>query len=237
MSRRPKQLPDRLDFDEERKEGGKREALPTDRNLRLIDHDQASGLSRQEVIDKLKGYRLVQSGTTNPKNWVRYINTEEGILRGGGFPIRNDPDEPFIVLKNQSANFTWSIQKSNTILFYKVPKDSPLLLPDSIVSILAEYKSKSMDNNKNIVAIDKGGRVIKSDTSISGLATKINGGRNGLSKALRLGNRFKGFYLMKLTDKDLLDLTNKLTIANAMRRPMRDDLPDDVMEVIDRYYP
>ena len=222
----------RLEFDEERN------LMPTLNNLRILQIEAVQKkhtLTRFDVLEKLKGYSLIANkfNTTNNR-WTRYIDTEDGFLRGGGFPIRNKPEEPFLVLKNVSQKFTFSIQRETVILFEKIPKNSPLLNNPTINDLVSEFRDKSgslyvtMDDNF----------AVEASLSMAQLARTLKVNRGSLARKFRGEvEKHKQYYLFRLTpgDRDMLihrvaNLTDAEREGNSCIRP-------SVLDVINHYYP
>jgi len=75
-----------------------------------------------EITEKLKKYYYVPKEIYDviPLSiWYRYYDTEKGF-RTGGFLIKNDPE--FLVFKNLSKNYTWSVAKKNLEALWLRPR-------------------------------------------------------------------------------------------------------------------
>lgn len=162
-------------------------------------------LTRQDVIEKLSDYILLENKLdTRPNLWVRYINIKDGKLRTGGFPIRNEENEEFIVLKNISLNFTFSIKRKDVLLFQKIPKHSLMLLSEKALNIINKYESKQ---GKLYTALGAKFRILKSSKTVAGLARELGVDRKSLGKAYRLQKlKFKNFILFKLDQEQVDEL-------------------------------
>tara|TARA_R110000868_G_scaffold54184_2_gene169659 strand:- start:638 stop:1432 length:795 start_codon:yes stop_codon:yes gene_type:complete len=223
----------RLEFDENR------QLRPTLENLRILQIEpvqKKSTLTRDDVIQKLSGYSLLTNkyNTTNNR-WTRYIDTDDGYLRGGGFPIRNNANEPFIVMKNVSQKYTFSIQRETVILFEKIPKGSPLLTNPVINNLVSEFRDKR--DGSLYVAMNDIDFAISSSLSIAELSRLTSVNRGILARKFR-GNevRHKQFYLFRLSKADLDLLTNRVGDLSETDKLGNSGVMPDVMTIINHYY-
>ncbi len=220
----------RLEFNEQG------ELLSTLRNLEILQiqaQQKKSSLSRRDVIEKLQGYRLLTDKLdTHNNRWTRFIDLDDGFLRAGGFPIRNKPFEEFIVLKNVSKKFTFSIKRSNVILMDKLPRDSPSLLTDDAFALATDFGNRN--SGSLFVSLSGDFQTVQKSNSVSGLARLIGINRGGLGRNFKnQSQQYKGFYLFKLSIADY----QELQVAIERIGNVKIGISDDLMEVIDRFYP
>lgn len=215
----------RLKF-QETDEPGKKTLIRDDPlNIEILSRPAEEGdLERLQVIDKLKGYRLLddKNNTTN-RRWIRYINVNDGKLRTGGFPIKNEAE--YIVLKNVSKKITLSIRKDDVIIFEKVPSG---ILPENIQNLF-----DNISGTGNIyVIISPDLQFIYTGRTINEVAINSNINRNSVSRAIR-GNRgiIKKHYLFKMTNDELENVRTSLENVD-----LGDGVDSRVLEVINRFY-
>lgn len=209
-------------------EGPGRKALVEDdpTNIEILAQEATEGdLSRIQVIDKLKGYRLlVNKDNTTNRRWIRFINIEQGKLRTGGFPIKNEGE--FIVLKNVSKKITLSIKKDNVIIFEKVPAG---ILPPNI----QELFNNLSNTGNNYVIISPDLQFIFTGRTMTQVARNANMNRNSVSRAFGANRRMiKKHYLFRMTNEELENVRTLLEDVD-----LGDNIDPQVMEIINRYYP
>ena len=222
------EFPERLDF-----VNGKLQA--TARNVKLLSIDpktRKNALTRAQVLEKLENYRLIKPFETKTNRWTRYINIKDGFLRAGGFVIRNEKSEDFLVFKNVSANFTFSVKRKDIILFERIPKDSVAVTAQ--VNVVIQQFQKTTGSMR--VAVDNAIKTVIIAPNISKLASEANLNRGGLSRAFKAErNAYKNFLIFSLSKKDANALKKK--ILNIPEKDKRFKLiPDNVMEIINRFY-
>ena len=221
----------RLEFDENR------ELVPSLENLRILQieaEQKKSSLTREDVIQKLQGYRLLTDklNTTN-RRWTRYIDKEDGFLRAGGFPIRNEPSEEFIVMKNVSKRFTFSINRAKVILMEKLPKGSIELISQEGQQLVIDFVNRS-GSGTNFVALKDDFSVVHRANNNTALSRLIQVNRGALGRKFRANSgKHKDWFLFKLSLGDFNDLNEMIPLQNANLS----GIPDDLQAVIDRYYP
>lgn len=217
----------RLEFDEDRS------ILLTDENVRILTIEPVeSNITRRDVLRKLIGYKKVSSNNTNNRRWTRFINKKDGLLRTGGFPIRNDPDEEFIVLKNVSKKFTLSINKNDVVLFEKIPKRSLDFYIPGAQRLIRKYRNK---NGKKFVALKGDFSDLKESSSMAGLTRLTGLSRGSLGKNFRENNLFQGNYLLfKMSAEEFRQLTNEVRLIN--RIPTITDIDPEVLREVNKYY-
>jgi hypothetical protein len=225
----------RLEFDENNK------LIPSLDNLRILQIEAAEPkhlLRRADVLEKLQGYRLLTNKlNTTTKRWTRYIDKSDGMLRAGGFPIRNDPNEEFIVMKNVSKKFTFSINRENVILMEKLPKDSMLLLSDEVMGLISEFRDVKQDGNQFVVVKDDFNTMF-SAASNTVLAREAGLNRGGLGKAFRLRKvKYKDVFIFKLSEADKNELRERLNELSDEDKIGNRGIPLNLLQVIDQYYP
>lgn len=221
----------RLEFDENN------DLVVSPENLRILmiePEQKKTDLTRTDVFDKLRGYRLLtDNNKTNIKRWTRYININDGLLRAGGFPIRNMPNEEFIVMKNVSKKYTFSIKKSEIVLMEKKPVEHNI--SDEAFAFISQFHNKPQ--GINIVAFDKSFRDgIKESLTYKDTAGLMGVDRKALSVAFRNGRVIfkKKWFIFKLNDEDTKDLSNRLRSINPTEIGTHDA---NIIEIINRYYP
>lgn len=221
----------RLEFDENN------DLVVSPENLRILmiePEQKKTDLTRTDVFDKLRGYRLLtDNNKTNIKRWTRYININDGLLRAGGFPIRNMPNEEFIVMKNVSKKYTFSIKKSEIVLMEKKPVEHNI--SDEAFAFISQFHNKPQ--GRNIVAFDKSFRDgIKESLTYKDTAGLMGVDRKALSVAFRNGRVIfkKKWFIFKLNDEDTKDLSNRLRSINPTEIGTHDA---NIIEIINRYYP
>jgi len=224
----------RLEFDDDNK------IIPSLQNLRILNItavEPKHSLTRVDVLRKLQGYRLITDKLqTTTKHWTRYIDINDGFLRAGGFPIRNKPEEEFIVFKNVSKKFTFSVKRENVILMEKLPQTSMLLLSSTVLQLIMEFKSKargrlfvSMKDNFNALHFDK---------NKSGIAKKSEVNRSAMGRAYTSGKvKYKNFFLFKLSPDDKDELETKMNALTSAEKLGNRGIPIDLLQIIDRFYP
>jgi hypothetical protein len=223
----------RLDFDEH----GILRDTPNNRRIISKISTLETGLSRQQVIDKLKGYRLLtnKNDTTN-RRWTRYININDGLLRAGGFPIRNETTEEFIVMKNVSKRFTFSIRKEDVILFEKLPKDSPFLMDDDVFNVLSVYHNKTGPEYVALHLKDIQDIKMEKANTVASISRQTGLNRGGLGRAFReRRGQYKGWFLFRLSSDDFFTLKDAINAIPVGK--FRLLIRADVMKMIDKYYP
>ena len=225
----------RLEFDEQGK------LLPSLENLRIlqIEAEQPKhSIRRADVLEKLQGYRLLNNKlNTDNKRWTRYISTDDGMLRAGGFPIRNNPSEEFIVFKNVSKKFTFSVKRDNVILMEKLPKDSYLLLSDEVLGMISEFRDVRPDGDNFVAVPDDFSRVFSASTNTK-LAEEIGVNRGALGKNFRTRKlKYKNYFIFKLGGADTQQLIQRVDGLSEEEKRGNRGIPDDLQEVIDTYYP
>ena len=222
----------RLEFDENN------QIVPSLENLRILQIEAVEpkhGLTREDVIQKLKGYRLLTNklDTTN-KRWTRYISKKDGMLRAGGFPIRNKPTEEFIVMKNVSKKFTFSINRDNVILMEKLPQDSLQLLSDTVLTLINEYRNKV---GHLFVALSDNFDTLVSGSNVSSLAKSAVLNRGGLGKAFRLNKiKYKNFFIFKLTKEDFDLLNERVDTLTPEDKLGNRGVSPEIMQIVNEYY-
>ena len=226
----------RLEFDENN------QIVPSLENLRILQIkavEPKHSLTRIVVLEKLQGYRLLTDKLdTTTKRWTRYINKDDGMLRAGGFPIRNKPEEEFIVFKNVSKKFTFSVKRSEVILMEKLPQDNPLLLSDEVLGLISEFRDVKPDGNQFVVVKDTFDEPLISAPNNTQIARLSELNRGGLGKAFRLRKlKYKNFFIFKLSQADKEELQTRLNALSASDRLGNRGIPLNLLSVIDRYYP
>lgn len=225
----------RLEFDENK------ELLPTLANLRILEIEavqKKNTLTREDVLQKLKGYRLLTNklGTTN-RRWTRYIDVNDGFLRPGGFPIRNLPSEEFIVFKNVSKRFTFSAKRRNIILMEKLPKDALELIADRPTEIIIDYVNRHNPEGNRFVALKDDFSRVKGENNVSALARTLSVNRGALGRRFRVNdNRFKNYFIFRLSLGDENELRTQIRELDDTDLEVP-DIPANLMAVIDRFYP
>tara|TARA_R110000868_G_scaffold50863_6_gene161933 strand:+ start:6951 stop:7601 length:651 start_codon:yes stop_codon:yes gene_type:complete len=212
----------RLDFN-------KRNTLKrTVENRAILDNESKLGnQTREEMLEKLQKYRLVNDDN-NTKKWHRYININDGQLRGGGFIIKNEPSSPFIAFKNVSLGYTFSVQKEDIILF----ENKGVLISQEMTSLLRRLKRNDNENKKVIVYITSD-NVLYRERTIVGLARISGGSKNGISNALRNGkNIYKNGYVFRLTKEEVDEL--EIEFPTIDKTPVNTDLAEieDVLDLL-----
>lgn len=177
--------------------------------------------TKQKAIDKLKGYRLVEDmDNLLGRTWYRYINKYDGILRTGGFVLKND--EEFIALKNVSKRFTFSIKKNNVYLFEKVK--GGFIPPE-----LQPFLDKEPGNRYVLLSKDLDTMLV--DTSISGIARKGGVGRSTIQRVIKLNKKMvKNYHFMRLNQEDIDELNRIIGTIEF------DNLDPNVVRIINNYY-
>ena len=224
----------RLEFDDNQ------ELIPSVENLRILQIVAAEpkhSIRRADVLQKLQGYRLLTNKLdTNSKRWTRFINTQDGMLRAGGFPIRNKPEEEFIVLKNVSKKFTFSIKRDEVILMEKIPQDSGLLLSDTASALISEFRARP-DGNQ-FIAVKDDFTILHSAMNNTMLAINAGINRGGLGKGFRLSKtKYKNFFLFKLSEEDKNELQTRLNALSEEDKLGNRGISPDLLHIIDRFYP
>ena len=226
----------RLDFDEHG-------IIKFTENTREILSSQPANntpLTRDQVLFKLRGYRLLTDKfDTVPKKWIRYIDNDDKILRGGGFPIKNDRDDEFIVLKNTSLKLTFSINRGNVVLFEKLPKADLLNFSSAVRSILHIYKSFEVPNRGRFVVIRDDFNRVEDETSAARLSTKIDEPRKSLGNAFRVRRpKFKNYFIFRLSESQVVSIKEAINgLSEEQKQSKQDIVRDDVIEEVNRYYP
>ena len=225
----------RLEFDDNQ------QLIPSLENLRILQIEAVQpkhSLRRADVLEKLQGYRLLTNklNTTNNR-WTRYIDKDDGFLRAGGFPIRNKPEEEFIVFKNVSKKFTFSIKREKVILMEKLPQSSMLLLSDAVLGLVSEFRDVKPDGNQFVVVSDDFNNLwsAPNNTQIARLSG-LN--RGGLGKSFRLRKvKYKNAFIFKLSQADKEELQTRLDNLSEEDKIGNRGIPLNLLQVIDRYYP
>lgn len=171
--------------------------LQNETNREILDIDPEDFLSKSDIIEKLKGYRLVEDmDNLKGRTWYRYINKNQGLLRTGGFVLKNTPE--FIALKNVSKRFTFSVKKSDIYLFEKVkggitpPELEPFFNKEGTRYVLLSFDMENMFV----------------DTSISGIARQGETSRSSIQRVIKQGkNSLKKFYFFRINQEDVDKLT------------------------------
>jgi hypothetical protein len=222
--------PDRLQFDEH-----KNLIANNDLNTRILNIVPELVIDRNVVLDKLEGYRLVRDNNTSTRNWTRYISVLDKKLRAGGFPIKNDPQDEFIVFKNVSKNFTFSVKRVDVILIEKIPKKD---LDELLTKPLKDLFNKYEQQGKNFLAIKNTfDEDIVEANNINKLSKAIGISRNAITNTFKAGKKIsKEYYLFKFSTQD-----KELFINEYNEIPQEDrtliKIPKDLMEIINKYYP
>mgnify|MGYP003649349637 CR=1 FL=1 len=226
----------RLEFD------ANRQLVPSVENLRILEVEAVQpkhSLTRADVLEKLQGYRLlIDKFATNTRHWTRYIDTSDGFLRAGGFPIRNQRNEEFIVLKNVSKKFTFSIKRANVILMEKIPKGETDLLGDIAKKLIEKFQRRSDGSGTKFVAIKQDFSVIAKTDSVAELSRVIGVNRGTLGKKFREETgKHKDFFLFRLTPENAKKLKRRARELTEEEIAGGGDIPDNLMNIIDRFYP
>ncbi len=224
----------RLEFDDREP----RQLLPTLENLRILQIpavEKKSDLTRADVIRKLQGYRLITNKlNTNNRRWTRYIDIGDGFLRPGGFPIQNKPADEFIVMKNVSKKFTFSIKRDNVILMEKIPAGDDDLLDPRTRALVDEFNAKPRGNIFIVMSGDLS--TFHSNNSAAAISRDSGFNRGSLSRAFR--NNLQKFkktnFLFKLSPADVTLLNNRRQALGVI--PFGNGIPPDLMAVINRFY-
>lgn len=234
----------RIEFEERKDETDTSTRLqPTTamENIDIFSKPSADLLTKQQVLEKLVGYRILQDNSrTTPRRWTRYIDFKDGILRTGGFPIKNTGE--FIVFKNVSKKFTFSVRNENIILFEKVPdKDqNPLNFFNKFTrDLVNKHKAKPIGINYIAVRDDLVDG-IKTARSVKSLADLMEGvSRKSLGLAFKeypARFKFKNWWIFRLSDADeetlTLDITNARTFIRSLGMEIRVQ-PTANQEVVD----
>ncbi len=223
----------RLEFDDDRN------LLPTLENLRILQIpalEKKSSLTRDDVLRKLQGYRLITNKlNTNNRRWTRYIDINDGFLRPGGFPIQNKPADEFIVFKNVSKHFTFSAKRDNIILMEKIPKGDEDLIDPRTKALVREFSNKPRGNIFIVMSEDLG--TFHSNTSAAAISRDTGFNRGSLSRAFRNGlPKFKKTnFLFKLNPADVTLLNTRRQALGII--PIGNGIPPNLMAVINRFYP
>ena len=225
----------RLEFDENK------DLVPSLENLRILQIEavkKKNTLDRDDVLQKLKGYRLLTNKlNTTTKRWTRYIDINDGFLRPGGFPIRNKPNEEFIVFKNVSLKFTFSVKRDNVILMEKLPKGSQELVAEKPQLIIENAIQRHNTTKDRYVAIPNDFSGIFNHTSISQLSRLLEVNRGALGRSFKRANHtFKNFFVFKLSNVDIAELKEDIDDLEPEDLEVPDIRPP-LMAVIDRFYP
>ncbi len=215
--------------------------VPSLENLRILQIEAVEpkhSLSRDVVLQKLQGYRLLTNKLdTNTRRWTRYIDKDDGFLRAGGFPIRNRGDEEFIVFKNVSKKFTFSVKREKIILMEKLPSDSLDLLSDATLSIISEFRDVKPNGDKFVVLEDDFDSIFVAPNKTQ--IARISGlNRGGLARAFASRRvKYKNFFIFKLSQTDADELEGRMEDLSDEERLGRRGIPDNLMAVINRFYP
>ena len=221
----------RLEFDENK------ELIPSLENLRILEIQavqKKNTLTRADVLTKLAGYRLITDKfATNNRRWTRYIDVNDGFLRPGGFPIRNQRNEEFIVFKNVSKRFTFSAKRRNIILMEKLPKDAIELISTEGQNIVIDFVGRS-GSGTNLVALKDDFTQVSRANNVAALSRLLGVNRGALGRKFRGDtHRFKNYFIFKLSLGDVNDLNELIPLDNANLS----GIPADLMAIIDRFYP
>ena len=225
----------RLEFDDNQ------QLIPSLENLRIlqITPDQPKHLLRRaDVLSKLQGYRLLTDklDTTNNR-WTRYIDKDDGFLRAGGFPIRNKPEEEFIVFKNVSLKFTFSVNRANVILMEKLPQNSMLLLSNAVLELVSEFRDAKPDGNQFVVLSDNFNNLF-SAPNVTQIARLSALNRGALGRAFTQRKiKYKNAFIFKLSQADKEELQTRLDALSDEDKLGNRGIPDDLMQIINRFYP
>ena len=217
----------RLEF-QQRTQPGKLELIDDDpTNIEILEIvPEEPNIQRQEVIEKLRGYILLEDKfATSNRRWIRYINVKDGLLRTGGFPIKNNRQDEFIVLKNVSKRFTLSIKRDDVIIFEKQPGD---ILPDNIQRLF----NNILNQGKNIVIITNDLQNIYTGRTMTEAARNAGINRNSVSRAFKNNKKYvKKNYLFKMTDEELANVRQQIQGIQ-----LGNNIPANVMAIINRFY-
>ena len=224
----------RLEFDDEK------QIVPSVENLRILSieaDEKMTSLSKYDILDKLENYRVLEDRyNTTPKRWTRYINRFDGLLRAGGFPIRNNRDEEFIVMKNVSKKFTFSIKRSEVILFQHKGKN-PIDLSQPAKAVVSKFNQKT-GNTGMYVAVSQDFKSINGAMSLAALSRLIDGSKGGLTKAFKAGNNvYKNFFIFRLSNEDFELLKTDIgELSEEDREPSGEDF-ELVNQYVNIWYP
>jgi len=203
----------------------------------VLGKEPQKDFTKQEIINKLKDYKLItDNNDIQLRLWYRYINRDDGVLRGGGFLIKHT--DKFLALKNVSLNFTFSIQKEDVILFEKKKKSNLKDILPEFKDLFFEFKEKT--GNVFILA-DQTGKSFHQGNSIRQLVNNTpNASMNGVGKAFRKKNdKYKTFFLFKMNNDDTIRFKiryENTTIEERKEDEEEIDIDKDVLQVINRFY-
>lgn len=224
-------LANRLEFDEEKRLI--EDSVINEEILSIIPEEPKESLTRSMVINKLYGYQLLTNKlNTKPRRWYRYINKNDGLLRAGGFVIKNDSADEFVVFKNVSKNYTFSVKRDDIIMFEKMPKGDPYYFGDKTYKLWKRVEDKHASNKPIMVVFDSDLQMLFGSRNVSEVAMKTKTTRVSVKKAADRGGKMKNFYIFRYNDNDLDWLDGFLPIATKQR----EGLPADVMKVVNQYY-
>ena len=217
--------------------GADKQLIPSLENLRILGieaEQKKSSLTRADVIQKLQGYKLITNKlNTTTRRWTRYIDKEDGFLRAGGFPIRNEPNEEFIVMKNVSKRFTFSINRERVILMEKIPKNAAELISVPAQDLIRDFRSRD-GSGVQYVALKDDFTEVKSEENNTALARTIEVNRGALGRKFRSNaGKHKEWFLFRLGFDDIRDLREQIPLQDAVLQ----GIPDNLQAVIDRFYP
>jgi hypothetical protein len=120
----------------------------TNSSYQKKDKSYQESLSNEEIKDKLKDYKRVDDIKDVPLNThLRYFvidkKTKKHSFRLGGFLVRKDEPDKYVILSNN--DISWSVNTQTALFFRKQSNDD----------IRDEYEKKIEKLEKKIIKLEK----------------------------------------------------------------------------------
>ena len=204
--------------------------LDTAKNREILSNSEnKENITKSQAIEKLRHYRVVEDNGVTSNKWHRYININDGKLRGGGFIIKNDPSQPFIAFKNVSLNFTFSAQRDDIILFESKGQDA---LSDDMKRFVGKFARLSGSNKENYIIIPPPFDTVVSARTKAELMRATGIAKSTLNDALRKKrHQIRKGLVFQLNNNELDILRTDLQNV----RPGSADM-DAVLEIINLFF-